>query len=121
MVVELHAPYLRYSAICAFELQRGVTDVKIIGQEFIDVWCDLFRILHAHTSHKYMGIQSMDIGANAPDMNVMESLNAFDIQDFPFQLFNVDVFWCSLHQYIHRFPQQPKRTEDDDTSYHDAD
>ncbi len=63
-----------------FELDGGVADLKFAGEHIADLRQNLFAFFHVHIGNAYVAGERIEVGAERPDVNIVNFLDAFHAQ-----------------------------------------
>lgn len=64
----------------AFKLNCGVADLKFLGENFAYLRQKFFTLFQVHVRDAYMAGKRVEVGAERPDVDVVNFLDAFDSQ-----------------------------------------
>jgi len=110
----LHAPG-------ALGLEGGVGDVVALEEEFLDLPEHLRLPLFVVGFHVHVGRQGKDVGADGPDVQVVDGVHPFHLRHGDGNRPGAHPPGNSLHQDVGRLPDHPPRAPEDDAANPDGD
>ena len=101
-------PYLYWLAFGTFKLQCGVHYQESFLNYLANFTYQYLCLLYMDPVNENVGAHSVDIGTDAPDMDIMHSFNPLDFHHNPGKRIRINMLWCKLKENPDRTENKPK-------------